>query len=120
MAAPDESDVHGSAAPPRVLIVEDEAALARGLADALRYQGFACDVAGDGPAGYEAARKGRFDVILLDVMLPELSGFEVIRRLRAEGNRTPTILLTAKGAEADRVRGLELGADDYVTKPFSL
>jgi DNA-binding response OmpR family regulator len=109
-----------AAAAPRVLIVEDEAPLAQGLADALRYQGYACDVAPDGPAGYEAARKGRYDVMLLDVMLPSMSGFDVIRRLRAEGNRTPTILLTAKGAEADRVRGLDLGADDYVPKPFSL
>lgn len=105
---------------PRVLIVEDEEALARGLADALRFQGYACDVAADGQAGYEAARKGRYDVMLLDVMLPVMSGFDVIRRLREEGDRTPTIMLTAKGAEADRVRGLDLGADDYVPKPFAL
>jgi DNA-binding response OmpR family regulator len=108
------------ASAPRVLVVEDEAALAQGLADALRFQGYAADVAADGAAGYEAARRGRYDVMLLDVMLPEMSGFDVIRRLREEGNRTPTILLTAKGAEADRVKGLELGADDYVPKPFSL
>ena len=105
---------------PRILIVEDEAPLARGLADALRYQGYECETASDGKAGYEAARKGRFDVLLLDVMLPEMSGFDVIRRLRAEGSRLPTILLTAKGAEADRVKGLDLGADDYVPKPFAL
>jgi DNA-binding response OmpR family regulator len=105
---------------PRVLIVEDEAPLARGLADALAFQGYACEVAGDGARGLEAARSGRFDVMLLDVMLPELSGFEVIRRLRAEGNRVPTIMLTARGSEADRVQGLEHGADDYVAKPFSL
>jgi DNA-binding response OmpR family regulator len=103
-----------------VLVVEDEAPLAMGLKDALTFQGYDCEVAADGRAGYEAARKGRFDVLLLDVMLPEMSGFEVIRRLRDEGNRTPTILLTAKGAEADRVKGLESGADDYVAKPFSL
>src|SRR5258708_36102433 len=107
-------------AAPRVLIVEDEAPLARGLADALSYQGYACDTAPDGKQGLAAARKGRYDVLLLDVMLPELSGFDVVRRLRAEGNRTPTILLTAKGLEADRVKGLDLGADDYVTKPFAL
>ncbi len=107
-------------ADPRVLIVEDEVPLAKGLADALRYQGYECDVATDGKAGYESARKGRYDVMLLDVMLPEMSGFEVIRRLRAEGDRTPTIILTAKGSEADRVKGLELGADDYVPKPFAL
>src|SRR5205085_908402 len=67
-----------------------------------------------------AARKGHYDVMLLDVMLPEVSGFDVIRSLRAEGNRTPTIILTAKGSEADRVKGLELGADDYVGKPFAI
>jgi DNA-binding response OmpR family regulator len=105
---------------PRVLIVEDEAALAKGLADALGFQGYACEVAPDGRAGLEAARRGPFDVMLLDVMLPEVSGFDVIRRLREEGNRLPTILVTAKGAEADRVRGLNLGADDYVTKPFAI
>ncbi len=105
---------------PRILIVEDEAPLARGLADALRYQGYECETAADGKAGYEAARRGRFDVLLLDVMLPEMSGFDVIRRLREEGSRLPTILLTAKGAEADRVKGLDLGADDYVPKPFAL
>jgi two-component system response regulator RegX3 len=105
---------------PRVLIVEDEGALAAGLADALRYQGYACDVAPDGRAALEAARKSRYDLMLLDVMLPEVSGFDVIRTLRQEGNRTPTIMLTAKGAETDRVRGLDLGADDYVTKPFAI
>ncbi|MCC7139055.1 MAG: response regulator transcription factor [Planctomycetes bacterium] len=107
-------------AAPRVLVVEDEAALARGLADALRFQGYHADVADDGKKGYEAAKSGGYDVMLLDVMLPVASGFDVIRRLRAEGCRVPTILLTAKGAEEDRVRGLEGGADDYVTKPFSL
>jgi DNA-binding response OmpR family regulator len=105
---------------PRVLLVEDEAPLAKGLADALRFQGYACDVAPDGRQGYESAKKGHYDVLVLDVMLPEVSGFDVIRRLRAEGNKTPTILLTAKGSEADRVKGLDLGADDYVPKPFSV
>src|SRR5262245_50093622 len=107
-------------AAPKVLIVEDEAALARGLADALSFQGYACDVATDGRAALEAVRRGGLDVMLLDVMLPEVSGFDVIRTLREEGNRIPTILLTAKGAEADRVRGLNLGADDYVPKPFAI
>jgi DNA-binding response OmpR family regulator len=105
---------------PRVLIVEDEAPLARGLSDALSFQGYECQVAPDGKQGLEAALKGRFDVCLLDVMLPEVSGFDVVRRLREAGNRTPTILLTAKGSEEDRVKGLTLGADDYVTKPFSI
>lgn len=106
--------------PPRVLLVEDEAPLALGLSEALRFQGYACDVAVDGRAGYDAARKGHYDVLILDVMLPVVSGFDVIQRLRAEGNKTPTIMLTAKGAEADRVKGLNLGADDYVAKPFSV
>src|SRR5262245_39497146 len=105
---------------PRVLIVEDEAPLARGLSDALTFQGYACDVAADGKQALEAAKKGRYDVMLLDVMLPEVSGFDVIRQLREGGIRTPTIMLTAKGAEADRVRGLTLGADDYVAKPFAV
>ena len=104
----------------RVLIVEDEPALARGLAEALRFQGYDVALAEDGLAGYEAAKRGPVDVMILDVMLPGASGFDVIRRLRGEGHRVPTIMLTARGAEADRVRGLEGGADDYVTKPFSL
>jgi two-component system, OmpR family, alkaline phosphatase synthesis response regulator PhoP len=106
--------------PPRVLVVEDEIPLALGLAEALRYQGYECDTADDGAKGYAAAKAGGYDVLLLDVMLPVSSGFDVIRRLRADGNRVPTIMLTAKGAEEDRVRGLNLGADDYVTKPFSV
>jgi DNA-binding response OmpR family regulator len=106
--------------PPRILIVEDEPVLASGLAEALSFQGYACEIAADGEEGLAQARRGHFDVLLLDIMLPHLSGFEVIEALRAEGNKTPTIILTAKGAEEDRVRGLELGADDYVTKPFAL
>jgi DNA-binding response OmpR family regulator len=105
---------------PRVLVVEDEPTLAEGLAEALRFQGYECDVAVDGAAGLAAARRGTYDVMLLDIMMPELSGFEVIEALRAEGSKLPTIMLTAKGAEDDKVRGLELGADDYVTKPFAI
>jgi DNA-binding response OmpR family regulator len=105
---------------PRVLIVEDEPSLAAGLAEALGFQGYRCEVVGEGTRAYEVARRGLHDLILLDVMLPGMSGFEVIERLRREGRKTPTILLTAKGAEEDKVRGLGLGADDYVTKPFSL
>jgi len=107
-------------AAPRVLIVEDEPVLAEGLADALRFQGYECDIAVDGADGLKAARRGGYDVMLLDLMLPKLSGFEVMETLRAEGSTLPTIMLTAKGAEEDRVQGLELGADDYVTKPFSI
>ena len=106
--------------PPRVLIVEDEPVLASGLAEALQFQGYECDVAPDGQDGLNRARRGHYDVLLLDIMLPHLSGFEVIEALRGEGNKTPTIILTAKGAEEDRIRGLELGADDYVTKPFAI
>ena len=105
---------------PRVLIVEDEPTLAAGLAEALGFQGYHCEVAPDGRVALDKARRRRFDVMLLDIMLPHLSGFEVIEALRAEGNKVPTIILTAKGAEDDRVKGLELGADDYVTKPFAL
>ncbi|MGE0193836.1 MAG: response regulator transcription factor [Planctomycetota bacterium] len=105
---------------PRVLVVEDEPALAEGLAEALAFQGYAVDVADDGERGFDLAMRRGYDVMLLDVMLPRLDGFEVLRRLRAAGRTVPTILLTAKGAEEDRVRGLETGADDYVTKPFAL
>jgi len=105
---------------PRVLIVEDEAVLAGGIAEALRFQGYECDVAEDGAAGLKAARRGAYDVMLLDIMLPEMSGFEVMETLRREGSTLPTIMLTAKGAEDDRVHGLRLGADDYVTKPFAI
>jgi DNA-binding response OmpR family regulator len=114
------ADALPGTAPPRILIVEDEPALASGLAEALGFQGYACEIAADGRRGYDAARRGAFDVLILDVMLPEMSGFEVIDRLRKEGRKVPTIMLTAKGAEEDRVRGLTLGADDYVAKPFAL
>ncbi len=105
---------------PRVLIVEDEPVLAEGLSDALGYQGYECEIAADGSQGLARASEGEFDVMILDVMLPSLSGFEVIRKLREAGSKIPTIMLTAKGADEDKVRGLELGADDYVTKPFAL
>ena len=105
---------------PRVLIVEDEPVLAEGLAEALRFQGYEVETAADGAGGLERAKSGTFDVLLLDLMLPLLSGFDVLDRLRKSGSKLPTIVLTAKGAEEDRVRGLQIGADDYVTKPFSL
>jgi len=105
---------------PRVLIVEDEPILAEGLSDALGYQGYECEIAADGSQGLARASEGEFDVMILDVMLPSLSGFEVIRKLREAGSKIPTIMLTAKGGDEDKVRGLELGADDYVTKPFAL
>jgi two-component system, OmpR family, response regulator RegX3 len=103
----------------KVLVVEDEPAVRDALGYALRGEGFDVDVAGDGEAGLQAAQGGDYDVLVLDLMLPKISGTEVCRRLRAE-SAVPIIMLTAKGAELDRVLGLEIGADDYVTKPFSM
>jgi len=103
----------------RILLVEDEAGIRDAVAYALRQDGFEVETAGDGERGLATARSRRFDVVLLDVMLPRLSGTEVCRTLRAESD-VPIIMLTARDAEVDRVLGLELGADDYVTKPFSI
>jgi DNA-binding response OmpR family regulator len=102
----------------RVLLIEDEPALARGLADTLRAQGFDVTVAMDGAQGLDAATRARADVILLDVMLPKINGYEICRAVRAHGLDVPILMLTAKGQEADVVLGLNLGADDYITKPF--
>lgn len=104
----------------RILVVEDDAAILRGLADNLRYESYEVLVATDGEEGYRAVREKRPDLVILDLMLPKLSGYELCRRIRAEGITTPVLMLTARGAEEDRVLGLDLGADDYVTKPFSL
>ena len=103
----------------RVLVVEDDPAIRDAVAYALRNDGFDVDLVGDGEAGLQTALGGGFDVVLLDLMLPRMSGTEVCRRLRSE-SPVPIIMLTAKGAELDRVLGLEVGADDYVTKPFSM
>src|SRR5438552_484203 len=102
-----------------ILVVEDEPAIATGLKDDLELDGYQVDVAEDGAAAIDAAAKKPYDLVLLDVMLPKKDGFSVCRELRASGVRTPIILLTARGEEADKIRGLNLGADDYVTKPFS-
>jgi DNA-binding response OmpR family regulator len=104
----------------RILIVEDDPGMARGLAYNLEAEGYEVEVARDGEAGLKHARAGGHDLVLLDVMLPKRSGFEILKRLRADGIETPVILLTARGAELDKIAGLKLGADDYVTKPFSL
>ena len=104
----------------RVLVVEDDPAILRGLADNLRFDGHDVVTATDGEVGYRLAREKNPDVIVLDLMLPRMSGYEVCRKLRAEGVETPIIMLTARGEEADRILGLDLGADDYVTKPFSI
>ena len=103
----------------RILVVEDEASIAFALQLDLRTEGYDVEIASDGESAVERARKEAFDLILLDVMLPRRDGFEVCRELRHGGSKTPIILLTAKAQEAEKILGLEAGADDYVTKPFS-
>ena len=101
-----------------LLVIEDEPAIARGLADLFRDQGFEVTAVADGKAGLESALTGAPDLILLDVMLPHINGFEICRAVRRQGLDVPIVMLTAKGREEDIVMGLNLGADDYVTKPF--
>jgi len=103
----------------RILVVEDEPAIAFGLQLDLKSEGYDVEIESDGESGLQRARKETFDLILLDVMLPRKDGFEVCRELRRGGSKTPVIMLTAKTQEAEKVLGLEIGADDYVTKPFS-
>lgn len=103
----------------RILVVEDDPSIALGLEDDLKLEGYEVEVVRDGDTATERAREESFDLILLDVMLPRKDGFEVCRELRRSGLTTPIIMLTAKTHEAEKVMGLELGADDYVTKPFS-
>ncbi|MCU7497273.1 MAG: response regulator transcription factor [Ignavibacteria bacterium] len=104
----------------RILIVEDETHMRMGLADNLEFEGYEIDQAEEGNEGLTKILENQYSLILLDVMLPNMSGFEICKTIRAKGISTPLILLTAKGEEIDKVRGLELGADDYITKPFSL
>ncbi|MGB5538953.1 MAG: response regulator transcription factor [Gammaproteobacteria bacterium] len=104
----------------RLLIVEDEEAIRTGLMDVLVYHGYAVECAADGPAGLDMALSGRFDLVLLDVMLPGMDGFEICNRIRAEDRDQPVIMLTAKSTDEDIIQGLSLGADDYVAKPFSV
>jgi DNA-binding response OmpR family regulator len=103
-----------------ILLVEDEEAIAAPLQENLEFEGYRVLAAVDGTRGLELALAGRPDLILLDVMLPGLNGYEVCRRLRQHGIETPVIFLTARGEEADKVRGLELGGDDYLTKPVGI
>lgn len=103
----------------RLLIVEDEPAIAMGLRDDLEIEGYEVELAMDGEAAEARARRGGLDLIVLDVMLPRKDGFAVCRALRGAGIATPIVMLTARAQEVDRIVGLELGADDYVTKPFS-
>jgi two-component system, OmpR family, alkaline phosphatase synthesis response regulator PhoP len=104
----------------RILLVEDEEALAEGLRVNLHRKHYDVDVANDGRTGLASAQARRYDLILLDIRLPEIDGFEVCRRLRQDGNFTPILMLTARNQPDDVVYGLKLGADDYVTKPFDL
>jgi two-component system OmpR family response regulator len=104
----------------RVLVVEDEARMARLVKRGLEEEGHAVDVAADGPEGLWLATENRYAAIVLDVMLPGFDGFELCRRLRAAGVWVPVLMLTARDAVGDRVRGLDAGADDYLVKPFSL
>ena len=104
----------------RVLVVDDEPYITDLIAAALRYEGFHVDVAGDGRSALASAAAGRHDLVILDVMLPDLDGLEVCRRLRADGESMPVLFLTARDATEDKVMGLTVGGDDYVTKPFSL
>lgn len=104
----------------RILVVEDEPAILRGLADSLKRESHEVLTAADGETGYRLVKEKNPDLLILDLMLPKLSGYEVCRKMRSEGLTTPILMLTARGEEGDRVLGLDLGADDYVTKPFSL
>jgi DNA-binding response OmpR family regulator len=104
----------------KILIVEDELNMAQGLKDNLEFEGYEVDIVMEGRSGLQKILQCRYDLILLDVMLPELSGFDICKTARKEGVNTPIILLTARGEEIDKVLGLEFGADDYITKPFSL
>ncbi len=104
----------------RILVVEDDPAILRGLADNLKFESHEVLTAPDGEAAYRLLREKKPDLIILDLMLPKLSGYELCRKVRGEGLTTPILMLTARGEEADRVLGLDLGADDYVTKPFSV
>lgn len=103
----------------RILLIEDEKKAAAFLAKGLREAEFTVEVARDGEAGLEAARKGNFDLLIVDVMLPKKDGWEVVEQLRREGHKTPILFLTARDSVPDRVKGLELGADDYLVKPFA-
>lgn len=103
----------------RILVVEDEIKVARFIERGLREEGFNVETANDGESGFEKARGGDFDLLILDVMLPERDGFSVLRELRASGVKSRVLMLTARDGVGDRVQGLDLGADDYLVKPFA-
>ena len=104
----------------RILVVEDEEAIRTGLVDVLVFHGYGADSAATGPDGLEKALTGHFDLILLDIMLPGMDGYEICDRIRTEDREQPIIMLTAKTSDEDIIQGLKLGADDYVPKPFSI
>ncbi len=104
----------------RILVVEDEAAIREGLVDVFVYHGYEVDGTGDGSEGLDKALTGRYDLVLLDVMLPGISGYDICDRIRQVDRDQPVIMLTARSADEDIIRGLKLGADDYVAKPFSI
>lgn len=104
----------------RILIIEDDRAILRGLKDNLEYESYEVLTATDGEQGYERIQRHRPHLIILDLMIPKMSGYELCRKIRSEGITTPILMLTARSEEVDRVHGLDLGADDYVTKPFSV
>ncbi|NUN10356.1 MAG: response regulator transcription factor [Ignavibacteriaceae bacterium] len=104
----------------KILVVEDEPSMRLGLTDNLEFEGYEVETASDGKEGLKKILDNEYHLVLLDVMLPQMSGFDVCKSVRNAGKTTPIIMLTAKGEEVDKVIGLELGADDYITKPFSL
>lgn len=103
----------------RILVVEDEIRLAEALGQIMKENKYTVDIVNDGEAGFDYAMSGIYDVVVLDVMLPGMNGFEIVQQLRKNKNQTPVILLTARDEVADKVTGLDCGADDYLTKPFS-
>jgi DNA-binding response OmpR family regulator len=114
------NEAAGRGKAPRILIIEDEPDMLLGLEHNLQYEGFSVETAATGTDGLDRWKRRRPDMVLLDVMLPGMSGFDVLSAIRKEDRSVPVILITAKGLEADKVHGLTLGADDYITKPFSV
>jgi DNA-binding response OmpR family regulator len=104
----------------RILIIEDDISILNGLRDVLTFKSYEVLTAEDGEIGYAVIVEEKPDLIILDIMIPRMDGFALCRKLRAEGNSIPVLMLTARGEEPDKIRGLDIGADDYVTKPFSL
>jgi DNA-binding response OmpR family regulator len=104
----------------RILIIEDDISILKGLKDVLAFKSYDILTATDGASGYEIAVEKKPDLIILDIMLPKMDGFTLCKKLRDQGNMAPVLMLTARGEEPDKVQGLDIGADDYVTKPFSL